>query len=583
MVKHILGFEPTSHQVKVRDFFVKLLNERTFCAKPKSIFLRAVAGSGKSSSIMLLILTVLEMEKRTGKKLKCCSVSFNKIISTENKNKIQKIGSDVESLTTNALGRKILAEASKLGKCQYPGNLDDDKYKVLVCDYIEEAKEMDQRKNLFKKDEHEQAAIGAAIKLISAVRLTRSEATEQAMIDIIQHYALDIDMEVYYWNLIVRCVARCIELGAIAYEKGYNSRTANRGRGFRYNPGWHTFDDQICLPLELGLTSEIYDVIFFDEAQDANEARRQLVERIVKRNGILFFVGDEKQAIQGFAFADTNSVQNIIEKMEAEVFTLPISWRCGSDIIRVAQEIVPWIEAAPSAESGEVDIIPAERLVEMVQPGYKRSTGKKDPSVCLFRTNKDAVETCMSILREGKPAIVRGRDIGKSMIALLDKIVKTEEDFLCFTALLNDYAIEEERKLWKKKNPEKRIIAFRDRVETLIVLYERYTEEHEIDAKIPGFKAFINSLFSDDEALNAYNCPIVCSTIHKIKGLEFDEVFIGAPELLPHPMAKVDWQKEQEDNLAYVAVTRAKKKLHFVGAVPKAFANVMRSFKEAVA
>jgi len=68
----------------------------------------------------------------------------------------------------------------------------------------------------------------------------------------------------------------------------------------------------------------------------------------------------------------------------------------------------------------------------------------------------------------------------------------------------------------------------------------------------------IGGIFSDDTR------GIVLSTIHKSKGLENDRVFFLLPELLPSRFATMDWQLEQEENLRYVAITRAKKELVYV-------------------
>ena len=58
---------------------------------------------------------------------------------------------------------------------------------------------------------------------------------------------------------------------------------------------------------------------------------------------------------------------------------------------------------------------------------------------------------------------------------------------------------------------------------------------------------------------------MITSTIHKAKGLEKDNIWILRPELMPHPMAKSAADKQQEINLCYVAITRAKKTLNYVG------------------
>ena len=54
------------------------------------------------------------------------------------------------------------------------------------------------------------------------------------------------------------------------------------------------------------------------------------------------------------------------------------------------------------------------------------------------------------------------------------------------------------------------------------------------------------------------------TTIHRAKGLENDTVFILCPSLLPSRLAHKDWEIKAEQNLIYVAYTRAKKSLNFI-------------------
>ncbi len=59
--------------------------------------------------------------------------------------------------------------------------------------------------------------------------------------------------------------------------------------------------------------------------------------------------------------------------------------------------------------------------------------------------------------------------------------------------------------------------------------------------------------------------PIKLSTIHRAKGLEEDRIFILNYNELPlNRLDQKDWEKEQELNLKYVAVTRARKELFLV-------------------
>ena len=72
---------------------------------------------------------------------------------------------------------------------------------------------------------------------------------------------------------------------------------------------------------------------------------------------------------------------------------------------------------------------------------------------------------------------------------------------------------------------------------------------------------YIDKLFSDDHVKNA----VTLSTVHKAKGLEANRVAIFLPNKLPLTYKnQTKWQFEQEMNLKYVALTRAKKELIIV-------------------
>jgi YrbI family 3-deoxy-D-manno-octulosonate 8-phosphate phosphatase len=90
-----------------------------------------------------------------------------------------------------------------------------------------------------------------------------------------------------------------------------------------------------------------------------------------------------------------------------------------------------------------------------------------------------------------------------------------------------------------------------DKVEAIEALSESAESVAEVISRI-------NSIFADESV------GVCLSTIHKAKGLEADRVFIIEPKCLPAPWVKQDWEIEQENNLAYVAYTRAKNELVFV-------------------
>jgi superfamily I DNA/RNA helicase len=76
----------------------------------------------------------------------------------------------------------------------------------------------------------------------------------------------------------------------------------------------------------------------------------------------------------------------------------------------------------------------------------------------------------------------------------------------------------------------------------------------KISKNLTDMRKKIRQVFRDDIE------GIVLSTVHKAKGLESDRVFIARPDKLPLP-ASTKWQADQEINLEYVAITRAKNEL----------------------
>ncbi len=77
------------------------------------------------------------------------------------------------------------------------------------------------------------------------------------------------------------------------------------------------------------------------------------------------------------------------------------------------------------------------------------------------------------------------------------------------------------------------------------------------------------SLVSDREEYKDSKNKVSLMTVHAVKGLEFDHVFVVGMEegIFPHMNSLMDSQQlEEERRLAYVAITRAKEKLYLLNA-----------------
>lgn len=279
------------------------------------------------------------------------------------------------------------------------------------------------------------------------------------------------------------------------------------------NPSCYDFDDQIWRPVVFGCHPQHYDWVFVDEAQDLNPIMIELIGLIEGRK---VFVGDEAQAIYGFRGADEHAVAHIIDRFDCSVHPLSVCYRCGSEIIREAQKIMPTIES--HWEGGEVSTVQLDKI----EP--------EAGDLVLCRVTKDLVIGCLGMIRDGKKATIKGREIGFG----LKKVYNDgQPDFESYS-----------RKQFRSNEQQ---LAFDDKCDTIFAIMD-YSDD------VVGT---IDSIFSEDTK------GVVFSTIHKAKGLEADNVYIIRPDLLPHPRAESEAELIQERNLKYVAVTRAKHKLIF--------------------
>lgn len=295
------------------------------------------------------------------------------------------------------------------------------------------------------------------------------------------------------------------------------------------------FDDMLYLPIYLNLPFGHSDMVLVDESQDLNPIQIEIVMRMVGKTGRAVFVGDPHQAIYGFRGADPEAIQSIYDRFNATKLPLSICWRCPTNVVKEAQTIVPEIEAAPKAEKGIVRSADLDTFRTEAQSG----------DYVLSRTTAPLVQECLKLIREGTKAMVRGRDIGKGLLHMADHVEKQFGNADVLDAI-EAYTEVETAKL-SKPYQSAQLMVLTDKLDTLRVLACECKDFAEV-------KASITKIFSDDDE------GVVFSTIHRAKGLEADRIFLFTAKL-PHPLAQQEWQQQQEENLKYVAITRAMKEL----------------------
>lgn len=310
------------------------------------------------------------------------------------------------------------------------------------------------------------------------------------------------------------------------------------------------YADMIYQPLVRNWLTPIYDLVVVDEGQDMTEAQLTIAQRVCTPGGRLCIVGDDRQAIYGFRGADSSSLDRLKRELQADELPLNVTYRCGHHIVKEAQRLVPDIQAAPSNELGAVLSASFDEMMGKVSPG----------DFVLSRLNAPLVSITLKLLSRKVRARMAGRDLGTGVLAIIRKMKCQEYDGV--EKLL--VKIQE----WEAKTVTKYVSVGRpeladrvkDQVGMIYALADGIEVEDNRDLQVRDLIDTCNYLF--EEPGDDSKSHVICSSIHKAKGLETDRVYLLQESLYRRGVS------QEEQNLEYVGITRAKQQLIRVTEVP---------------
>lgn len=521
-----MAFKPSKYQQKIYDFITN---------GNGNAVVSAVAGSGKTSTL-LGSLGLIPKNK------KVLFLAFNKSIAKELSERIPSESHNIHVKTVHGYGMSSLLQdlsvdvfAGKYTKMlrDVMEFLQKDDLEILK-EYSFKTEEMKLVYDMqidFEQEEIEnpQGYLSRVTQLCDLGRLNLINTNDRDKgIDELNEIAKKHDVQLVNgecyraWNLIKMGIA-------------YTSKI--------------DFTDMVFLPIVFNLNVRQYDMVFIDECQDLNACQRTLMMKAIKSNGGRFVaVGDPHQAIYGFAGADSDSFKKLTQIPNTIQLPLSVCYRCGTEIIARAKSIIPHIEAFEGAKAGQVD--------------YNADLTKiSDDDMILCRQTYPIVRLCLKLLSEGRKAKIMGGDIGRSIIKMIEDTKRKREEWTMqnvFSRLyseldkvVNNIVKKEKITVSEAKETNTYAVA-KERIMVIEMLSRGLDNPQDVIEKI-------DSIFGDDS-----KGGITLSTIHKSKGLEADRVFIIHPELMPSKYAEQDWEIEQEENLRYVAYTRAKSYLGFI-------------------
>ncbi len=472
-----------------------------------NIAINATAGSGKTS-------TIVEAARRISIKYPYKSIlfnAFNKSIVEELK---IRLPSTIECSTIHSLGMRSLMK-------HFRTQLVVNQFKSFkFADYILKDANIDNKKEVYKFTMQD---------IVDLVRMTLIEHKESAIEELCSYYDITITN------------------GEINHSIELLNRLENYNKSLNKNNNLIDFTDMIYIPAtndEIKLKQ--YDVVLVDESQDFNKIQHLFLEKLIKPGGRLISTGDKMQAIYSFAGSDSNSFMIFENRPNTIKLPLNICYRCAKEIVKNAQTVNSEIEAYENQEQGEVRIGNVEEITS------------NDMVVC--RNVRPLVALYFKLLEMDKKCFIKGRDIEKGLIALYNKV----KDFDKYEAKLQlDDKLEKlELDLLNKgvKKPREHIkyLNLREKIIIIEIISSKVKFMFEVEKKI-------HELFTDRKD------AIALMTIHKSKGLESDRVFFiekfDNNKLIPSKYANKSWELIQENNLLFVALSRAKKSLIYINLI----------------
>jgi DNA helicase-2/ATP-dependent DNA helicase PcrA len=453
----------------------------------KNLIIQAVAGSGKTT-------TVLQCMKYVPEEASAIFLAFNKAIADTLGNRAP---AHVDVRTLHSLGLSFIR--NNYPKITVDGN--------KVDDILAEVLEKYQLRHKYTLS-----------KLHSLLMSNDLPCTRKSVEDLIDYYGMEVDEDDV--DFLIKTL-----------QKLHKACRAS------FNMGLVDYDEMVYYPTIMPGMVKTYDYVFVDECQDLNPIQIKFIHLLVGRYTKVVCVGDRQQSIYGFRGADIRAMDELQNALQADELPLSVCFRCPTSHIDLASKIVPQIQARDGAPEGVVVKLKLFSMLGMV--------AKQDLVLC--RLNAPLLKVAFQLIRQGKPAHVRGRDIGEAIISLLstakDKPVDEAIEYL--TSRCNKKA----QKL-VEQNKDSAANYLMDICDCAVSFLLETGD-------ISSAKAAVNEIFKDTAN------SIELSSVHKAKGLEATNVYILDFQSMPMRV-KQNWEKVQEQNIIYVALTRSKSYLAMV-------------------
>lgn len=286
--------------------------------------------------------------------------------------------------------------------------------------------------------------------------------------------------------------------------------------------------------------------LFVDEAQDLTPLQLLFLRRLKAQHVVL--VGDPLQAIYAFRGAMTDSFQQIAKSWpKAVTLPLQISFRVPTSLLPLLQSHNPLLRSN-SKIFGTMSTLQHHHDMEYMMRKLAPMECKSRAILC--RNNAPLYRAALSCLASQVRFTMRDNGWGFNIVRDIKRVARNLSTFPAedlFKALEDHWT--------RADMTDVQIERMMDKLNCIAFLAERHQTASGV---VKDIENLVRSSNMSDSAQ-----PLLLSTAHKAKGLEFDWVLHLDPHLIPSKFAKTPEDFKQEANIAYVINSRSKHTLLF--------------------
>lgn len=331
-----------------------------------------------------------------------------------------------------------------------------------------------------------------------------------------------------------------------------------------------------------------FDVVLADEVQDFNEAQKIMLKKLHDQGAKIVAVGDVNQSIYRFRGADTGAFSNIENQLKDLSHNKDISssltknYRSKKVVLDFANSETHVKNLRPGTEKqnegGEATKYKLEYEDAFNSLAREKASGKIKQTAFIARTNEPLVHAALSLLVQNIPFVILGKDVSGDLKKHISKMISRfaisdHADVSALDDKMTEFLDNETDYHAGKSTKASYLQELNEVTQALQSVMDQFLQSRDTGT-IGDFKKWLSEKFGgldveeNEEDLKKYKDkmakenPVVLTTAHKSKGLEFERVYILRYDLFPHKKAKREEDLAQEENAKYVSLTRARDEIH---------------------